>query len=164
MPALVVDRTDQTYGRLTVISRAAIQKSRTAEWIYRCQCGNFSVVRSTHLTSGDTQSCGCLQSEAVTTHGHTPRIDGKVTTSSTYTSWRSMKQRCNNPVHDSYQWYGGRGITYDPRWEDFTNFLADMSERPSKKHQLHRLDNDRPYTKSNCVWSVDHSETIERAA
>lgn len=63
-----------------------------------------------------------------------------------------MKARCKYPNTNGYEFYGGRGITYDPAWEKFENFLADMAKRPSKRHQLDRKDTDGNYTKNNCQW------------
>src|ERR1019366_2353707 len=67
---------------------------------------------------GTSKSCGCKRLK----HGHT---SGGVTP--TYQSWKAMKARCNNSHIKSH---GGRGIRYDPRWEEFPAFLKDMRERP----------------------------------
>jgi hypothetical protein len=54
-----------------------------------------------------------------------------------------MKKRCEQPSHDSYQYYGGRGIRVCDRWRDcFDNFLADMGPKPSPDHSIDRIDND----------------------
>jgi len=46
------------------------------------------------------------------------------------------------------------------RWrESFLNFLADMGERPGKKFSLDRVDNNGPYTKSNCRWATQTEQT-----
>lgn len=81
-------------------------------------------------------------------HGHTVNRNH----SSTYKSWAAMKKRCVNESSQSYALYGGRGITVCERWLDFENFLADMGERPSEKHTLHRVNNDEDYQKENCRW------------
>lgn len=70
----------------------------------------------------------------------------------TYRTWTSMKARCKNPSVNRYEYYGGRGITYDTKWETFEGFYEDMGKRPSKRHQLDRIDNDGNYTKDNCRW------------
>ncbi len=41
---------------------------------------------------------------------------------------------------------------HDPRWQIFDNFLEDVGERPSKKHQLRRIDKSKPFTKENVRW------------
>ncbi len=83
-------------------------------------------------------------------HGHNTRAGGK---SPTYTSWDSMKDRCNNPNHRNYHLYGGRGITVCLDWAWFPNFLKDMGERPEGT-SIDRLNNDGNYCKDNCKWST----------
>lgn len=80
-------------------------------------------------------------------HGH--RIDSNY--SSTYNSWRALKGRCNNPKNCRYIYYGLLGITYDPRWHFFKNFLEDMGVKPNGT-ELHRHDKKGNYTKDNCLW------------
>ena len=52
------------YGRLTVVKEL---ESNTPQrlWLCDCECGNQVKARSYTLTSGHTQSCGCLRSESV---------------------------------------------------------------------------------------------------
>ena len=80
-------------------------------------------------------------------HGHACR--GHL--SATYTAWTSMKSRCTNPKVERYGSYGGRGITFDPRWAVFENFLADMGEKPVG-YTLERLHVNRNYWRGNCIW------------
>lgn len=70
----------------------------------------------------------------------------------TYRSWEMMKQRCKNPFNASYAYYGERGITYDPAWESYQKFLADMGER-GPGMSLDRIRNDGSYCKDNCRWA-----------
>lgn len=83
-------------------------------------------------------------------HGHS--------TSPTYASWQSMKSRCGNPLATNYPRYGGRGITYDHKWEVFAFFIADMGLRPVGK-TLDRKDNDANYSKTNCRWATPAEQT-----
>lgn len=64
-----------------------------------------------------------------------------------------MKDRCNQPNHSCYARYGERRITYDPAWETYEAFLADMGERPAGT-TLDRRNNDLGYSNSNCRWAT----------
>lgn len=53
-----LDLTGQRFGRLTVLAPAANVGDRTA-WLCQCDCGKKTVVKTGHLRSGHTKSCGC---------------------------------------------------------------------------------------------------------
>jgi len=53
------DLTGQQFGMLTAIAPAGNINGRTA-WLCHCSCGRETVVKTTHLRSGHTESCGCL--------------------------------------------------------------------------------------------------------
>lgn len=79
----------------------------------------------------------------------------------TYKSWSGMKQRCDNPNNGDYDNYGGRGITYDPEWEFYRNFLRDMGIRPDGM-SLDRIDNTKGYCKENCRWADSVTQNNNR--
>lgn len=62
MPKLK-DRTGERYGRLIVIERAPNLSSNRVAWKCKCDCGNECIVAGNNLQNGNTQSCGCLNTE-----------------------------------------------------------------------------------------------------
>lgn len=81
--------------------------------------------------------------------------------SRTYKAWASMKQRCSNPKASGWKRYGGRGIRFDPNWEEFESFLSDMGECPEGM-SLDRIDNDGYYEKDNCQWATPKEQANNR--
>jgi hypothetical protein len=63
-----------------------------------------------------------------------------------------MKTRCNNENIPQYHDYGGRGIGYDPSWENFEGFYDDMSNSYFEGAELDRIDVNLNYSKENCRW------------
>jgi len=71
-------------------------------------------------------------------------------------AWRSMKQRCGNPKHKWFEYYGGKGIKVCDRWGarcvGFFNFLRDMGPRPKPEYDCDRKDASKDYCPENCRW------------
>ena len=59
-----IDMTGQRCGHLTVLEPAANIGNRTA-WRCLCDCGRETVVKTSHLRSGRTVSCGCVHAEGI---------------------------------------------------------------------------------------------------
>lgn len=81
--------------------------------------------------------------------------------SPTYSSWKSMKQRCTNPNRKDYEFYGGRGINICPKWLQFSSFLKDMGERPLGM-SLDRIDVNGDYEPKNCKWATQSEQVKNR--
>ena len=91
------------------------------------------------------------------THGRSnSRVKGYV--DRTYGIWQAFRDRCNNPNRKDYKYYGGKGITYDPAWDSFEAFLADMGEAPEEL-TLDRIDGNKGYSKSNCRWATRNQQS-----
>ena len=65
-----LDRTDMRYGRLTVVEHRGKDHRNKHLWLCDCDCGNNKVVVSDNLSSGKSNSCGCLKSEFLAKKGN----------------------------------------------------------------------------------------------
>ena len=64
------DRTNDKHGRLTVISHAGKDHRNKHLWLCLCDCGNEKIVVSDNLSSGKSNSCGCLKAEFLARKGN----------------------------------------------------------------------------------------------
>lgn len=160
-----MDMIGKRYDRLTIVKEAGRTKRGLRRWKCRCDCGNHVVVATGTLNSGHTRSCGCLRKDHPNglRHGASTKSERKISNPKwrTYVSWLHMRGRCDDPLHKNYPDYGGRGIAYDPRWQSFEAFFADMGERPMS-YTLERNDNDGNYCKGNCRWATRREQSRNR--
>ena len=143
-----------SYGRLTVVSEAesTIKNGVCRRWVHCiCECGEEKTIRLKFLRKGVNKSCGCVSK--FKRHG--------LTNTREYRSWKKMNERINSPSSDVYQYYGGRGIKIDPRWQDFERFIEDMGSCP-KGHSIERIDVNGDYTPSNCKWASQAEQTLNK--
>lgn len=83
-----------------------------------------------------------------------------------------MKKRCNDDNTQNYKYYGGKGITYDPKWESFAGFYNDMYksyiehvfEFGEYNTTIERNDCDLDYNKDNCRWATWHEQFNNRTS
>lgn len=136
------------FGRLEVLFRLP-NEGNYSVWKCRCDCGAEISALGCKLTGGRKKSCGCLIDEArkkvLTTHG--------LSKTRAYAAHHSMMTRCYDPKCDSYERYGGAGITVAAEWHDPVKFFQDMGECPPGM-TLDRLENSKGYEPGNCRWAT----------
>ena len=66
-----------------------------------------------------------------------------------------MIARCENPNHNRYHRYGGRGIKVCEEWHDFPEFSRWAVRSGYKKtYQIDRINSDGDYEPDNCRWTT----------
>jgi hypothetical protein len=143
------------YGRLIILSKKIITKNNQNKkaFLCRCDCGKEKIIRIDALISGRSNSCGCLQKEAIIAahlkHGES--VVGKRTR--LYIIWSSMKNRCFNPNSKSFKNYGGKGISIIKEWLNYKIFKSwALSNGYSDKLTIDRINSNMGYCPSNCRW------------
>jgi len=72
-----------------------------------------------------------------------------------YRIWQNIKDRCSNPNNPYFHNYGGRGIKLHPEWRiNFLAFAQALGPRPTPKHTVDRIDNDKGYVPGNLKWAT----------
>lgn len=149
------DLSGKIFGRWTVIRRGPNSRSGHTRYFCKCECGNEVLVYSVNLTRGVTSHCtSCSARLKNNYHG--------MSESKTYSVYIQMIERCHNPNHKFYSYYGKRGIYVCERWQaGFKNFLEDMGEVPEGL-SLDRIDNEKGYSKENCRWTTKKEQQRNR--
>ncbi|KKN01087.1 hypothetical protein LCGC14_1131250 [marine sediment metagenome] len=142
----LVNLTGKRFGRLVAIRCVGSRqqgKRRAKFWLCKCDCGNFTEVRTAHLTTGQTFGCGCKQK--------LPKGESAF-----------------NSLYFQYQRNASiRGLSFELTKKQFRCFTQEScfycGNEPSniidvKKQNgvyvysgIDRLDNLRGYSKENCV-------------
>lgn len=141
----MLDLTNQEFGRLIALEPLDSKLNKKTKWRCICQCREIREVTAAYLKSGATKSCGCLRRDLAAKNKHGMR------NTPTHNAWRGMIDRCRRKKATNYKYYGARGIRVCDRWLKFSNFYADMGERP-KGTTIERKDVNGNYEPGNCIW------------
>lgn len=80
------------------------------------------------------------------------KVNGKKFRHPIYGVWLGMKQRCLNPNHHYYNYYGGSNITICDEWKNNSRSFTSWAFKNGYKQglQLDRVDNKKGYSPDNC--------------
>lgn len=158
-----LDLIGRRFDRLVVLSAFDIRNGQK-RWLCRCDCGNDALKATSDLTR--QKHLGCKICEPITrakahvTHGDA-RGGGNKT--SLYNVWCGMKQRCTDPKHVGWKFYGAKGIKLCDAWCDFEVFKTwAMAHGYVKGLTIERLASEADYTPDNCEW-ITRAENGRRA-
>ena len=137
--------------RLTVVKLDRLDKHRNKYFLCECECGNLITPTGGALCVGRTTSCGCGRKGL----SNTPE----------YECLHQAIKRCHNPNDKDFHNYGARGIAVSERYrgrDRAQNLIEDIGRKPTPKHSLDRINNDKGYEPGNLQWSSPTEQSNNR--
>jgi len=149
-----INLTGQRFGRLLVINEVPTPdnvKTKRTHWKCICDCGNELIVNASSLRNGNTQSCGCLQSE-ICKRGLSSGESALNGLFATYKIGAKKRNLIFNLTKKEFIYFTQQNC-----------FYCNTEPKQIKKNKwdngnyvyngIDRIDNTRGYTLDNCVTS-----------
>lgn len=147
-----IDLTGKKINMLTVIRQDGYNKSGQANWLCKCECGDFTTVDGYRLRRGELKSCGCL-------------LGGKhgLRKHPLYHIWKDMRYRCHSE-NSKANTYRENNIVVCENWRnDPSTFIRWAENNGYKKGlQIDRINNDGNYEPSNCRFVTNRENTLNK--
>lgn len=143
------------FGKLVVVEQ--VRNQGRIYYNCKCDCGITKAIYKHSLLRGKSSSCGCQ--EYVRKSKFNKSIPGFRQMKSSH---HNMLQRCRNPKHHNFEYYGGRGITVCERWLSFSNFMEDMSATWFEGAEIDRINVNGNYEPLNCKWATRKEQMTNR--
>lgn len=168
-----IDLTGYKFGKLTVIKKSPKKTMSGSVWTCKCECGNVIDIARCGLVSGHTKTCGCSRADffrnnnPTLKHGATKRGRKR---ERLYRVWCGMRERCSNPHHNRYKYYGARGITVCREWDDYSVFrswaMANGYDPEARRGDctIDRIDVNGSYCPDNCRWVDNDTQAKNKRA
>jgi hypothetical protein len=135
------------YHNWEVIVEVGRSKHNKRVWACKCLlCDNIYNITQDNLITLKTKMCTLCSREKRS-------LKIKKEDHRLYSTWKSMRNRCNNTKNHNYHNYGGRGIKVCEYWNTFENFLRDMESTFKEGLTLDRIDVNSGYYLTNCRWA-----------
>ena len=169
------DRTNDKHGRLTVISHAGKDHRNKHLWLCLCNCGNEKVVVADNLSSGKSNSCGCLKAEVLARKGNQYGIYNDREKALLKVQYSHLKRRDRNKGFSetmSFDVFSTLskspckycGLEHSKEIEDRLNESKSqkrLSDHILKCNGIDRLDSSKGYTVENSVTCCKYCNTAK---
>jgi len=139
-----------------LVGRAADARSVNGTPLFRHACPDCGVEKL-----GDRRKvgkpCHACAMRRRATHGKTG--------TPIYKLWCGMRARCKYPSATNYSYYGARGISVCPEWDESFEVFAEWAEANGyrKGLEIDRIDNDGNYEPSNCQFIRHRTNSQKRS-